>query len=102
MPELETRRGDSTPKSKGGSPVKLLGDGADRCRLPKSAALLLAVSLSAGVACTTLPADTRGCICQSDDVLREIASGRAEFCTPALAAWEREWYRDCREVCDGK
>ena len=41
----------------------------------------------------------RGCVCQSSDALIEIATGQLDDCAPSVAAWEREWHRDCGEIC---
>ena len=65
-----------------------------RCRRGPVVFALLCASCAA-VGCATPAPVTDGCIEQSDEVLREIISGRAEFCTPALAAWEREEARAC-------
>lgn len=52
--------------------------------------LLFASCASAGCASTRPP-----CIEQSNEALREIASGVLDAHAPAVAAWEREQARAC-------
>jgi len=64
-------------------------------------ASVLAILILCGIGCAKTPKATpSGCVCQGTGVLEEIASGRFEECSPETAAWEREWYRDCRHICD--
>jgi hypothetical protein len=59
------------------------------------------LALSWNVGCVTTDAVSMGCVCQSNGVLSEIASGQLDYFCPKTAAWEREWHRDCEAVCDG-
>jgi hypothetical protein len=81
--------------------LKLQPSGATLWKLLLSAACLLVLSLNVG--CTTTPEPVyQGCVCQSTDMLTEIAKGELDWCAPATAAWEREWHRECGVICDGR
>jgi hypothetical protein len=57
-------------------------------------ATLLATSLSVG-ACASTTEIRQGCVERSDEMLREVALGRLEYCAPGVELWLREVYRDC-------
>ena len=74
--------------------------GRGRWRRLSSVSALLFASFSVAATCGTPPVVADGCVCQGDGVLLEIGTGQLDKCAPATAAWERQWHRDCREVCD--